>query len=467
MIQCWLPTTKQFSNCKSSGLTLYLAFSLLIFAVSCKNSESDLGLNLRADNGEIYSAETDTFTVNAFTVREDSIKTDSLSTNILGALYDPLFGISTSGVATQLAITQVDLSFGATPSVDSVLLYIRFDPGKTYGNLNSTQNMKVYYLNEKIEEGNKYFSNHKAVLGDEIGSWSGKYNTTDSVLLSEDSKVVKKAPGLLIKLYLKPGQDLANANPSVYASVSTFKDFMKGIVLVPQKGGLGSGQGAISAIDLFTGSSKMIVYFNKSLQHTFVMNTGCQNYNLYDITHTNPDIINQLGNPGKHYTTTYVQSMGGCKTKIEIPHILNLVKGLTNERVIINEAALIITPLNGSVSTNYTLPGRLNLFQPNADNNQNAAILDFLDYLDPNFGQYSIYGGSYNSLSGDYTIRFTRHLQNVLDKYITTQENLNRGFYVTIPSDQPITPTRLVLDNTRLPNYKALKFRITYSKIKT
>ena len=185
---------------------------------------------------------------------------------------------------------------------------------------------------------------------------------------------------------------------------------------------------------------------------------------MYDVQHTNPDLLNQLANPGKHYNKTYVQTMGGCKTKIEIPYILNLVPAAKNERIIINEAALVLTPKNGSFSTSYTLPARLYLFQPDKDNKQNSAIIDFIDYLDPKLSIFSLYGGGYNSLTGEYTIRFTRHLQYLLDQ---NDKNLNRGFYVTIPSDKPITPTRLVLDNTRLPNYKALKLRITYSKIKT
>lgn len=467
MIQYWQPATNRLLLFKSKDLTFFYIFILCLFATSCKNTESDLGLNLRPDKGEFYSAETDTFTVNAYTVKEDSIKTDSLSTNILGAMNDPEFGVSTAGVASQLTISQIDVSFGASPKIDSVILYLRWDKDYYYGNLNSTQSMNIYYMNESIEDAKKYFSNYKPSMGAEIGVWNGTFNLKDSVNLKQGSKIIKKAPGLKIKLYKKVGEDLANAAPSVYSSVTAFKDFLKGIILVPQKGGLASGQGAIAGVDFFTGNSQLIVHYNDTMQHAFIFNNNCENYNIYDKNHTNPDLLNQLANPGKHYDKTYVQSMGGCKTKIEIPYLLNLVNNTTNERVVINEAALVLTPQNGTVSTTYNLPVRLYLFQPDKDTKENSPILDFIDFIDPKIGAFSLYGGVYNSLTGEYTIRFTRHLQYLLDQYKLSGENFNRGFYVTIPSDKPITPTRLILNNTRLPNYKALKFRVTYSKIKT
>lgn len=467
MIQSWRPAISHYIGYGSKKNVVYLLLSFWLLLFSCKNSESDLGINIRPDGGTVFSDQTDTFTVNAFTVREDSIKTDSLSTNTLGAMNDPLFGISTAGIASQLTLSQADISFGATPKVDSVILYIRWDKDFHYGNLNSTQFMNVYYLNENIEESKKYFSNYQAQLGAEIGIWNGNFNLTDSVKLKAGKKIITKAPGLRIKLYKKVGEDLANANPLVYSSVLLFKQFLKGIVLLPQKGGIAVGEGAIAGADFFSGNSQLIVHYNDTLQHTFTFNNSCSNFNVYDIKHSNPDLKNQLQHPSMPASKTYVQSMGGCKTKIEIPYLLNLVKDLKNERIIINEATLVLTPQNGTVSTTYPLPGRVNLFQPDKISKRNSAILDFLDFIDPIIGKYSIYSGGYNTLTGQYTIRFTRYLQDMLDKNLIIGENNNRGFYVTIPSDQPITPSRLVLDNTRNSGYKALKLRITYSKIKT
>jgi hypothetical protein len=464
MIQCWLRAINLLLFSKPSGLKFYLIIFISVFIVSCKNSDSDLGLNLRPDKGEFYSAETDTFTVIAYTVEEDSIKTDSLSTNILGAMYDPQFGISTSGIATEATITQANISFGTTPKVDSVILYIRWDKAYAYGNTKSKQNMKIYTINEKIDDSKKYFSNYKPSLGSEIGNWTGNFNITDSIKLKQGKTIVKKGPGLLIKLNTSFGELLAKADPTVYSGVPTFKEFLKGIVFEPSKLGLTSGEGAILGADFFSGNSQIIVYYNDTLQHAFVFNNNCENYNLYTTDNNNTNIINQLAKPGMHYPSTYVQSMGGCKTKIEIPYLFNLIKNTVNERVIINEAALVLTPLNGTITTQYPLPNRLYLLQPDEKTKENAPILDFLDFLDPGFGRYSLYGGGYNSLTGDYTIRFTRHLQNILDQ---KNENLNRGFYVTIPSDKPITPSRVVLNTTRTSSNKALKLRITYSKIKT
>lgn len=467
MTQYWRPATSRLPIIKPIKYLFGFPILLIVLIVSCKNTDSNIGLNLRSDNGEIYSAETDTFTVIAYTVKEDSIKTDSLSSNILGAMYDPEFGISTASIASQVTINQADISFGPTPKIDSAIIYLRWDKNYYYGNLASTQYMNVYYANEDILDEKKYFSNYGAAIGAEVGNWKGSFNYTDSIKLKEGKLIAKKAPGIVIKLSKKVGEDLANANPTVYNSTESFKKFFKGLVFVPQMGGLNPGEGAISGVDFFSGNSKLVVYYNDSLQQSFLFNNNCENFNLYNRKHLNADLLNQLKNPHKHYDRTYVQSMGGCKTKIEIPHILNLNKNLNNERIVINEAALVLTPENGTVSTKYFLPSRLYLFQPDVTTGQNSVILDLADYLNASISVYTNYGGAFNSLTGEYTIRFTRHLQYLLDKNLINGENLNRGFFVTIPSDKPITPTRMVLNNTRLPQTKYLKLRLTYTKIKT
>lgn len=72
-------------------------------------------------------------------------------------------------------------------------------------------------------------------MGAEIGTWNGSFNLKDSVNLRIGKTTFKKAPGLKIKLFNKVGEDLANADSSVYSTVASFKTFLKGIVIVPQK----------------------------------------------------------------------------------------------------------------------------------------------------------------------------------------------------------------------------------------
>ncbi|NUM32291.1 MAG: DUF4270 family protein [Bacteroidetes bacterium] len=438
---------------------------LIFTVVSCKNTDSDLGLNLIPGNGEFNTFQTDTFTINTYTVKDDSIKTDSLSTNLLGAINDPHFGTSSASVASQLTITQTGISFGASTKVDSAILYIRFDKDYNYGNLKSNQNLKVYELNEAIDESKQYFSNYKPSLGSQIGNWSGSFNITDSVPIYYEQTKIKVAPGIIIKLDNNTAEKFANASADVYSSVESFQNFFKGIVIVAQSTGLNAGDGGIVAIDMFSGTSQLMVYYNDSLQHNFEFNNNCSNYNLYDCNLMNPEITNQISSTGKSFNTTFIQSMGGCKTKIEIPNLLNIAKGLNNERIIINEAAFVLTPLNGTISTSYTLPYRLNLFQPDINQND-TVIIDYMDYINPLTSYLSKYGGMFNSLSGNYTIRFTRQLQYIIDQYLINGKNLNKGFFVKIPSDKPITPTRIVLNNSRNSAYKALQFRISYTKIK-
>jgi hypothetical protein len=72
---------------------------------------------------------------------------------------------------------------------------------------------------------------------------------------------------------------------------------------------------------------------------------------------------------------------------------------------------------------------------------------------------YTNYGGLYDATTGSVTFHFNRHLQNILDQYLITGQDLNKGFFLTIPSDFPITPGRFYMDNTKT------KVKIIYTKL--
>jgi hypothetical protein len=77
---------------------------------------------------------------------EDSIKTSSLFNNLIGNMYDPVFGKTYASVFTEfrLPTTNIDLGLTDTLFIDSVVLTLSY--ANTYGYEDVPQSFSVYVL---------------------------------------------------------------------------------------------------------------------------------------------------------------------------------------------------------------------------------------------------------------------------------------------------------------------------------
>jgi hypothetical protein len=112
----------------------------------------------------------------------------------------------------------------------------------------------------------------------------------------------------------------------------------------------------------------------------------------------------------------------------------------------------------------FPVPYRLLLFRPNPETGGNVVITDFIDDILPPTGwrEYTRYGGRYSSSSNSYVFHFTRYLQGLIDTYNKTGSNDFIGFYLLTPSDFPITPARVMINNS--PGVGP-KVSVLYSKL--
>jgi hypothetical protein len=458
MRQYW-SRTAQISKAK-------LAFLIVvIFVFSCKKRDTDLGLTLRSDNGLIDAFVVDTLDIVAYTVLEDSLRTDSLNSNIIGAIKDPVFGTSIASLGVNFKLTEIGFDFGTSPQFDSIILsMVYYDTEKFYGDTNSTIKLNIYRLNEKIVADDKYYSNYQWTTSDLIDTWEGEFAPADSVTYTENGEEVNALPQLRIKLANTFGQSFIDNAPGIFASQETFDDFLNGIVIVPDASGLGVGQGAIAPFYLRSIHSNLTLYYNDTLSKEFSINSSSDRINTYSLSNWSGDIIQQLNNPAVNSEKVYVQAMGGLKAKIDLPDIFDLVKD--GNRILINEAKITFQIEPGSEANELFAPERLLLVQPSEVDGTNSLIIDLIDEIippSPDWRDHTNYGGSRDGDS--YTFHFNRHLQQLLDDYLIKGENNNRGFYLIIPSDKPITPARLILDNSGTGQDKKLKLKVTYTKL--
>ena len=429
-------------NIKSKGL-LPLFFLLVFWG--CKKETTDIGVDILGD-GNLNSIEVLITDISARSVRDDSSRTDNLSSNTLGVVNDPIFGLSKSCLIVQPRLTQ----FGTddTPkSIDSVKLILKYDYEQNvlgnnnilkYGDINSLLVMDVYKLNEDLVDTVKYYSTFKPELGDIVGTFTGSFNFSDSTSLE-------------IMLNKSFGQEMLDWNSDIYKDEAKFLKTLKGLVIVPRNNTL-SGEGAIVCVEAGLNSSKLQLFYNDSLTKTIPMGSSSRRINYYE-TQPSVNLTNQF-NSTNNFRTTYAQSFGGAKIKVDLVGLDSVIK--LGEKVVINEAKITFLLDQISITDEFKAPSRMFLVVPDTLNSKySMPIIDLTTT--------SNYGGDYNPVIKGYEFHFNRYLQQLVKEYAKTGKNNFNGFYLSIPSDYPVTPYRGVFKTDK--DAGDIKVSITFTKL--
>ena len=443
-----------------------LLISILTISISsCRKADDQIGVDFIPKGNNYSSQVIDTLDVITYTVREDSIKIDSLSRQILGAINDPEFGVTSANLYTQILLREINVDFGTNPVIDSVVLSLaRSSNSANYGNPNSSISLDIFRMGEIIEKTKSYYSTYNPILSDQIGTWTGNLQSEDTTWFEEDNKLKFALNTIRIPLNNSFGEDFFNNGQ--FGSNQVFLNYLNGIALIPNTTSIASNEGNYVSISKTSDDSKLIIYYNGGLRKEFDMNSESQNISTYTSNNLNNNIQTQLDNGKTHYNKTYLQSMGVCKTKIDIPELYDWAKD--KEGIVINEATITVTVEDGSTPEGFAPPSRLLMLQPSESDSTNAFIIDLIDVLIPpsqNWLGHTVYGGNYDENSQTYTFGFTRHLQSLIDTYNNSGEDKNRGFYLIIPSDNPITPSRLILNTDKSNSMKNIDLKITYTKL--
>jgi len=429
-------------NIKSKGL-LPLFFLLVFWG--CKKETTDIGVDILGD-GNLNSIEVLITDISARSVRDDSSRTDNLSSNTLGVVNDPIFGLSKSCLIVQPRLTQ----FGTddTPkSIDSVKLILKYDYEQNvlgnnnilkYGDINSVLVMDIYKLNEDLVDTVKYYSTFKPELGDIVGTFTGSFNFSDSTSLE-------------IMLNNSFGQEMLDWNSDIYKDEAKFLKTLKGLVIVPRNNTL-SGEGAIVCVEAGLNSSKLQLFYNDSLTKTIPVGSSSRRINYYE-TQPSVNLTNQF-NSTNNFRTTYAQSFGGAKIKVDLVGLDSVIK--LGEKVVINEAKITFLLDQISITDEFKAPSRMFLVVPDTLNSKySMPIIDLTTT--------SNYGGDYNPVIKGYEFHFNRYLQQLVKEYAKTGKNNFNGFYLSIPSDYPVTPYRGVFKTDK--DAGDIKVSITFTKL--
>lgn len=441
-------------------------FFLLIFA-GCKKETSNIGVGLTID-GNINSLTAEFTDVSTRTVKDDSFYTDFLTRNILGSINDPIFGQSNASIIVQPRLTQTGNDFTGK-TIDSIKLILKYnvdqvvglDPYRvTYGDLESELELNVYKLNSTLYDTSRYKWNYMPELGDQVGSYTGKFNVNDSVTVISGDDTLTGTPELSITLDNSFGQELMDLGDVAYSSNEEFLKVLKGLVVVPNSSPI-SGSGAIVGVNTRSQISGLIVYYDDTLAKAIPLGTSSLGINLFETTPSG-SISSQISGTGD-FSTTYVQSMGGAKIKVDVSGLDSIIE-MSND-ILINEAKIDFQVDQSTITDDFGVPSRMLLMIPKEGNPDSSSIFtDLLDDLQPTnsgFVGYANYGGEYTN--GGYNFHFNRYLQELIKEYKETGINKFDGFYLTVPADYPVTPTRAVIKSDAMS--EDIKISITYTKL--
>jgi hypothetical protein len=394
--------------CYSSAL--FFSFILVIFQ-GCK--QPDLGLEVQDPGDVINLLRTDSLAVRSSLEREDSVKSDELVFNLLGSYQDPYLGLINASTVCQFRPSVSNIILGEGFIADSLVLVL---PLRTaYGDvtkLNGLQSFKVFRLEESLSLSDVYYSNKEvAVSASPIGSLGPILPLlTDSVRVTGK----KQAPQIRIPLDINIANEIA-ANPGALLSADAFLSFFKGLKITSELPSNQPGKGAILDLNLQAGARIDLFYKNltqDSLRISFVVNENAARFTQFNHQYSQQvqDLIN---NPGLGQDYSFVQTMGGLRTKIQFP---NLMAWKAGRNILVNKARLFV-PVDSSSIGIYPVNPQLNLITKSEDGTL-TLIPDLLvseDYA----------GSAYKPSTKQYEFNITRYIQSILDG-----KAVDRGLFI-------------------------------------
>lgn len=438
------------TNSKRKVLILSVIFFTLFF--SCKK-DGELYPKFNSEN--LIVSFTDTFSIKTKVMRDDSIPTLNVNTNLVGIYNDSIFGLSSASFYSEITLAGANVSFGSDPIIDSVVLSLKYKSAiDFYGEISTPMNINVFQLNEEIS-GEEYHSAQDLNLITPITP-IGNFNDTIFINSYDTINGVAYEPHMRIRLDTAIGQMLLNEGKgnNVIENNDALKAVFKGFYITPSTSvttsTLQKGEGAIVSFDVNSDLSTITLYYHNgsgSTQSTysFLINSESKKFNRFDHNYTGTDIEKQLNLSNYDSTVTYVQSLGGVKTKIEIPHIKELSK---IENVIINKAELVI-PLKENSNLNLAA---INTFVLTGINESGDPI-----FLIDNFEGSDYFGGTIDYTNKTYKFNIARHIQQIINN-----SEQDYGLYL-IAKGSAISANRSILNSAKNTTSK-IKLNITYSK---
>ena len=396
-------------------MTLIKKFALLAVLVvcllSCKKEYNSIGLDME---DELLGTSMDTTAVRAWSVPYDTLNTTNLSSQQFGELHDPVFGKTTASVYAHFLQSGSTPSFGENPVIDSIVLTLQ--TAGYYGDTTAALNFEVFELSESLESETDYYNYSTTSYsgGNLMNSPGASYYVRPNTTITLNGEIL--SPHLRIRLIPEFGQRLIDESSDWLTDEAILEDF-KGLYIAASSH---HPTGCIFSCNMTSSLTGLVIYFHNTAGegHSYTFRPSesgvtYNNYNHYGYNEANADLRRQIiDHDTTNITKLYLQAMAGIRARVSFPNIHKKFAE-NNNRVVINRAELVISDCNPTEGT-FTRPAGLTIQGVKKDGT--------LYYIpdDDVLSSDGYFGGTYNASTGEYRIRITQYLQQII---------LNQGIY--------------------------------------
>lgn len=422
-----------------SATFLLLVFSSIIF-LGCRKKENQVGLSALSQEDILLSDGVDTFSLHTFSVIEDSVSSANPRFNIVGAMNDPVFGISEASFYTQLSLSGFSPDFGDlnTVTIDSFVLALRY--GGYYGTLEEHL-FEVYELDEDLSADSNYYAFSSSLVkpinlvptSNNEGLILPKPIT--QTIVGEDTV----SPQLRIPLdttFARSLMELAEIATDNEEFISSFK----GLQVKVNNGILNAGKGSMLYFESTNPASKLTVYYKKDTvpqSFDFLISADLLDYNHLIIDNSGTQVSNVLADTISGQMEFYTQAFRS-RAKITFPTLDNLPRN-----IVIHKASLEL-PVSYYVGSN---------FYP-------STIVTAAAKFEQGNDDYFLIDGDiqYNQQLKSYVIDMRAYLQTVING-----EAINDGIVLS-PLFFNTSTERIVLNGPNSTNKLKPKLSILYTE---
>jgi len=463
----------------------------------------------------------------AYNKRLDAVQTNNLPVHLLGVYKEPVFGLHTANILTQLSLSTPAPTFGDEPTIDSVVLTLPYFSTRlendaagnevyrldsVYGN--SPVKLSIlrsgYYLNDFDPEANfenrqKYYSDQQGAIENNligapiyVNESFSPSNSNVSYRQKNEAGVydtVSVSPRLRINLPVAYFQEniIDKAGSVELSNNNNFKNYFRGLYFKVEPI---DQDGSMILLDFASSIAGITIYYSNTVEQdgedlieekTYNLTFGSNTMNTFSQefpANINEEISASNSSPGA--ANLYLKGGAGSMAVIELFEDEAELEEIKSNNWLINEANLTFYVNQQIVSGGNSEPSRVLLY--NLDDNTllgdygidptvaredaNTSVITHLPALVRGEDGKGIY----------YKVRITEHIRRVLNGDL---RNVRLGLVVTqnvnvvsnsavrpvsngisrVPTGSVITPRGTVLHGNLSSNEeKRLKFNIIYTE---
>jgi hypothetical protein len=454
---------------KNYKLPLGILSLFLMLILSCQDPIS-VGNDL-LDDQKLNVGEVDTFDLSTFTIAGSRVTTyqpniDSRS-YMIGQMNDQVFGKTTAELFLKFQMPAVKPTYSTEIGLrfDSLVLTMLYDTVVTYGASNSSQKIEIFQLDKSYSEKDTFYSDtNLSFNSSSIANVIRGVSPRDSVSIVDhvSAKSVKLPPHLRVRLNDDFGKALIN-NLDAARNDTLFNEYLKGFKLTSSatdnSSFLYGFNFSNAALTTQNSINKLIMYYtvasgDTTLRKTYEYQIHSATINRFIHAWQGSLLERTTKDPILSNDQTFLQPMGGVKTKINIK---NLNKW---QEKLINKAELVVYVAEPSGKDGFNSPPPQMTVAFKTNEGKLLLIQDISQLISANtdFSQY--FGGGLDDSKSvfKYTMNITNHIKSVIKDNTKTDTEI----YLGILTESEI-PRRAVLYGAKHPIYP-MKLKLTYTK---